>query len=193
MSRNPFRRFLDWLKGLFWSQEMELTILGIQGSGKTTLLNVLSDENFHRDTQFLNTLPTQGLNHRRVRRGNVTIKIWDIGGQQRFRPMWWRYCRGVDAIIYVVDSADHQQIPTAYEELHDLVSNSHVEARIPLLVLGNKNDLPGALTEPQLIDQLRLGEMGGREVACYSISCRNNVNIDRVLQWLTQRARRREG
>jgi ADP-ribosylation factor-like protein 8 len=27
---------------------------------------------------------------------------------------------------------------------------------IPLLVLGNKNDLPGALTTPQLIDQLGL-------------------------------------
>eukprot|EP01013_Petalomonas_cantuscygni_P039031 TRINITY_DN70323_c0_g1_i1.p1 TRINITY_DN70323_c0_g1~~TRINITY_DN70323_c0_g1_i1.p1 ORF type:complete len:193 (+),score=25.88 TRINITY_DN70323_c0_g1_i1:131-709(+) len=189
-SWNPFRRLMQWLRGLFLSQHMELTILGIQGAGKTTLLNVLADENFHRDSQFLNTIPTQGLNHRKVKRGNVNIKIWDIGGQQRFRGMWWRYCRGVDAIIYVVDSADHQELPTACEELHDLTHNSHVQADIPLLVLGNKNDLPNALSEAELIEHLQLRALSGRPVSCYSISCRNNVNIDKVLQWLTRNARR---
>ena len=24
---------------------------------------------------------------------------WDLGGQPRFRPMWERYCRGVNAIV----------------------------------------------------------------------------------------------
>lgn len=26
---------------------------------------------------------------------------WDLGGQPRFRPMWERYCRGVNAIVLV--------------------------------------------------------------------------------------------
>ena len=30
----------------------------------------------------------------------------DIGGQPRFRSMWERYCRGVNAIVYMVDAAD---------------------------------------------------------------------------------------
>lgn len=28
-------------------------------------------------------------------------QIWDIGGQPRFRSMWERYCRGVNAIVWV--------------------------------------------------------------------------------------------
>ena len=33
---------LDWFRGLFWKQEMELTLVGLQNSGKTTLVNVLA-------------------------------------------------------------------------------------------------------------------------------------------------------
>jgi ADP-ribosylation factor-like protein 8 len=39
---------------------------------------------------------------RKVQKGNVTIKLWDIGGQKRFRGMWERYCRGVNCIVYVL-------------------------------------------------------------------------------------------
>ena len=45
--------------------------------------------------------PTVGFNMKKVTRGNVTIKLWDIGGQPKFRSMWERYCRGVNAVVYV--------------------------------------------------------------------------------------------
>ena len=45
-------------------------------------------------------IPTVGFNMRKVTKGNVTMKLWDIGGQPRFRSMWERYCRGVNAIVY---------------------------------------------------------------------------------------------
>lgn len=46
--------------------------------------------------------PTVGFNMKKVTRGNVTIKLWDIGGQPKFRSMWERYCRGVNAVVYVL-------------------------------------------------------------------------------------------
>jgi ADP-ribosylation factor-like protein 8 len=30
---------------------------------------------------------------------NVKIKLWDLGGQARFRSMWTRYARGANAIL----------------------------------------------------------------------------------------------
>src|SRR4051794_3810929 len=33
---------IEWLQSLFWKQEMELTLVGLQNSGKTTLVNVLA-------------------------------------------------------------------------------------------------------------------------------------------------------
>lgn len=172
--------FLNWLRGLFWKQEMELTLVGLQNSGKTTLVNVLSVGQFSDDM-----IPTVGFNMKKVTKGNVTIKMWDIGGQPRFRSMWERYCRGVNAIVYVVDAADTDKFETSKKELHDLMAKPAL-AGIPVLVLGNKNDLPEAVGVEGLVQHLELESITGREVCCYSISAKNKVNIDITLKWLTE-------
>lgn len=174
---------VDWFKSLFWKQEMELTLVGLQNSGKTTLVNVLSSGSFQEDM-----IPTVGFNMKKVTKGNVTIKMWDIGGQTRFRSMWERYCRGVNAIVYVVDSADKEKFELSKKELHELLAKPPL-AGIPLLVLGNKNDLPEAVSVEELIDTLGLKELEGREVCCYSISAKNNVNIEITLQWLIKHSK----
>jgi len=37
-----FQRFLDWLRSLFWKEELELTLVGLQYSGKTTFVTVIA-------------------------------------------------------------------------------------------------------------------------------------------------------
>ena len=37
-----FGKLLDWFKSLFWKEEMELTLVGLQYSGKTTFVNVIA-------------------------------------------------------------------------------------------------------------------------------------------------------
>lgn len=39
-------RILDWFRSLFWKEEMELTLVGMQNSGKTTFVNVIAVSNF---------------------------------------------------------------------------------------------------------------------------------------------------
>lgn len=46
-------------------------------------------------------MPTVAFNFRKVRKGAVTLKIWDVAGQPKFRSMWERYCHGMDAIMCV--------------------------------------------------------------------------------------------
>ncbi len=60
-------------------------------------------------------------------------------------------------------------LPMAKEELHLLMANQTI-AGIPLLVLGNKSDLPDKLTVDELIDAMDLKSISGREVSCYGIS-----------------------
>ena len=100
---------------------------------------------------------------RKVTKGKVTIKLWDLGGQPRFRSMWERYCRGVSAIVYVVDSADADNIATSKSELHDLLAKPALEG-IPTLILGNKNDLPASIGVDELIERLGLKSLANREV-----------------------------
>ena len=56
---------------------------------------------------------------------------------------------------------------------------------VPILVLGNKNDLPNALNENGIIQAMELSNIKDRIVACYSISYKNVNNIDNVLKWLS--------
>jgi len=35
-------RILEWFKSIFWKEEMELTLVGLQFSGKTTFVNVIA-------------------------------------------------------------------------------------------------------------------------------------------------------
>lgn len=75
---------------------MELSLIGLNAAGKTSLVNVIATGQFSEDM-----IPTVGFNMRKMTKGNVSIKLWDLGGQTRFRSMWERYCRGVNAIVYV--------------------------------------------------------------------------------------------
>lgn len=176
-------RFLEWIRSLFWKEEMELTLVGLQNSGKTTFVNVIAAGTFTEDM-----IPTVGFNMRKITKGNVTIKLWDIGGQPRFRSMWERYCRGVNAIVYMLDAADHDKLEAAKNELHNLLEKPQLQG-IPILVLGNKKDLPGALDESQVIERLNLGAIQDREICCYSISCKDKINIDITLQWLIRHSK----
>lgn len=180
---NFVNRLLDWLRSLFWKEEMELTLVGLQNSGKTTFVNVIANGRFTEDM-----IPTVGFNMKKITKGNVTIKAWDIGGQPRFRSMWERYCRGVNAIVYMVDAADHDKLEAAKNELHNLLEKPQLQG-IPVLVLGNKNDLPGSLDERSLIERLNLNAIQDREICCYSISCKEKVNVDITLQWLMRHSK----
>ena len=90
--------------------------------------------------------------------------------QPRFRSMWERYCRGVQAIVFVADAADHDNLDAARQELHDLLQKPSL-AGIPLLVLGNKSDLPGALSTNDLIDRLEL-KVGQKGQSIHIHACR---------------------
>jgi ADP-ribosylation factor-like protein 8 len=189
-----FRKAYDWMLKAFWVIEMDVTMIGLQNSGKTRLLRIFAGEEFGIDS-----IPTVGFNCKRIQRGHVTIKFWDLGGQPRFRSMWERYCRGVNVVVFVVNTADMDAMPVAREELHALMSKPSIE-RVPLLVLGNNlssdtrsvgksvDMRSDALTMDGLVDAMGLRDLRVREVSCYLVDARNKTSLDAVLHWLIARA-----
>lgn len=176
---------MGWIRSKFWQREAELAIVGLQNAGKSTFTSALATGEFDEDT-----IPTIGFNYRRVRKGKVGLNVWDLGGQERFREAWEKYCRMADVIIFVVDSVDLASMEDARKNLHKLLESGSLEG-IPLLVLGNKNDIDGALTEEELIEELNLRRVQNRTVACFSISAKNQANLDITIKWLTEQPRRK--
>ena len=82
-----------------------------------------------------------------------------------------------------MDAADQAALPVAMEELHALLEKPVLDG-IPLLVLGNKSDLPNKLSVDELIEVLNMKAISHREVSCYGISAKEETNLDAVLEWL---------
>ena len=101
--------------------------------------------------------------------------------------MWERYCRDVNAILFVVDAADRESMSAAKEELHALLANKSLGG-IPLLVLANKSDLKDKQTVDEVIEALDLKKIVHRELSCYGVSAKEEINLEAVLQWLVARS-----
>jgi ADP-ribosylation factor-like protein 8 len=171
------------LRDLFSGKKLEMCIVGLENSGKTTLLNVLSNN------EPMTTLPTVGLNLRKVKKENVTMKVWDMGGQERFRSEWSVYAATSDVVIFVVDASDTERIPAAKKELHQLLEDKSLEHK-PLLVLLNKIDVQPTLSKTDAVKVLSLDYINSQRNpwVVIPISALQKTNITEVVQWLLEKA-----
>merc|ERR1712045_732549 len=44
---------------------------------------------------------------------NLNFTVWDVGGQDKIRPLWRYYYQGTNALIFVVDSNDRDRMEDA--------------------------------------------------------------------------------
>lgn len=171
-------RILEWLRSLFWKKEMELTLVGLGLTGKTSFLDVISTGSFSDDT-----IPTIGFNMRKFKKGNVAIKVWDVGGSPKNRELWRIYCRNVNVIVYMVDASNDNRLQASRDALHTLLDQPRLEG-IPILVLGNKNDIPHSLDENDIVEKMNLSAIQDRKICCHTISCKEKENIEMAIRWL---------
>ncbi|XP_022097926.1 ADP-ribosylation factor-like [Acanthaster planci] len=132
-------------------KESRILILGLDAAGKTTILYRV------KLGEAVTTIPTIGFNVETVTPvPNVTLCVWDVGGQQKVRALWQHYFCETHGLIFVVDSADRGRLWEARDELFRVVNNPHMTKRIPVLVLANKQDLPGAYNAARVSEVMDL-------------------------------------
>ena len=71
-------------------------MLGLDSAGKTTVLYRL------KMGTNLATLPTVGFNVETVKYKNVYLNVWDVGGQDKIRPLWRHYYTGSQVILFYI-------------------------------------------------------------------------------------------
>lgn len=89
----------------------------------------------------------------------INFLVWDVGGQEKLRPLWKSYTRCTDGIVFVLDSVDIERMEEAKMELIRTVKAPE-NISVPILVLANKQDLPGAREPRELEKLLGLAELG---------------------------------
>jgi Arf/Sar family protein len=109
-------------------------MLGLDAAGKTTILYKL------HIGEVLSTVPTIGFNVEKVQYKNVIFTVWDVGGQEKLRPLWRHYFNNTDGLIYVVDSLDRERIGKAKQEFQDIIRDPFMLNSV-ILVFANKQDM----------------------------------------------------
>ena len=170
----------DWIWKSF-HQETAILILGLDAAGKTALLYSLQ-----LGEEISYTIPTIGFNIEEIQIGKLTIKMWDLGGQDKIRALWPHYYQQTHGIVFVVDSNDSDRFEQACSELHAVISHKDNVGK-PLVVLCNKQDLPMAASKETIIEQLKLNSIKSSEWFAIECSATKNQKARIGLEWLAEK------
>jgi len=127
----------------------KVLMVGLDNAGKTTILYKFKEKGLASETST--TIPTVGFNVENIKIGNVTITMWDIGGQKKIRTLWAFYAEGLAGLVYVIDIEDSTRWENAVDELKKIL-NKDIESsgkRYPVLVLANKIDIIERITKEE--------------------------------------------
>lgn len=140
-----------------------LILVGLDAAGKTTILYKL------KLGEIVTTIPTIGFNVETVEYKNICFTVWDVGGQDKIRPLWRHYFQNTQGLIFVVDSNDRERVVEAERELHNMLNEDELRDAV-ILVFANKQDLPNAMSASELTEKLRLSSLHNRSVSKSSAS-----------------------
>lgn len=127
-----------------------ILMLGLDSAGKTTILYRLKTK------KTVNTLPTIGFNVESVTPcKGMEFTVWDVGGQDKFRPLWGHYLEDTKGLFFVMDSCDKERLFEARNELSGILESDKMKG-VPVVILANKQDIPSSLTPTEIAEALNL-------------------------------------
>ncbi|CAJ1452541.1 unnamed protein product [Effrenium voratum] len=164
---------------LIGKTEMRILMVGLDAAGKTTILYKL------KLGEVVTTIPTIGFNVETVEYKNLSFTVWDVGGQDKIRPLWRHYYQGTNGLIYVVDSNDRDRIEDSREELNKMLNEDEMRDAV-LLVFANKQDLPNAMTAAEITEKLGLHQLRSRQWFIQSACATTGDGLYEGLDWLSR-------
>jgi ADP-ribosylation factor protein 1 len=173
---SSFKKLLSYFSK---QDEARILILGLDAAGKTSVLYM------SKLGEVVTTIPTIGFNVETITAGNLSITAWDIGGRDKARLLWRYYFANTSAIVFVIDSNDHERISEACDELHRMANEEELR-NLPILIFANKQDLPNILTLDEIKEKLNLSKLDQLQTKWYlqpSVATKNE-GLDEGFRWL---------
>uniref|UniRef100_A0A3B4EQ11 ADP-ribosylation factor 4 n=1 Tax=Pygocentrus nattereri TaxID=42514 RepID=A0A3B4EQ11_PYGNA len=131
-----------------------------------------------------------GFNVETVEYKNICFTVWDVGGQDKIRPLWRHYFQNTQGLIFVVDSNDRERAQEAAEELQKMLQEDELRDAV-LLVFANKQDLPNAMPISEMTDKLGLQALRSRTWYVQATCATQGTGLYEGLDWLSEQLSKR--
>ncbi|XP_037644622.1 ADP-ribosylation factor-like protein 14 [Sebastes umbrosus] len=160
--------------------DAQVLLLGLDNAGKSTLLYKL------KHNICVGTVPTIGFNvemfEARKNSKNITLTLWDVGGQRKMREHWMSFHQDAAMVVFVVDSSGQERLEEARRELEKTLRSEQLRGR-PLVLIANKQDVNGALTVTEIKDKLNLKKIcSGRDWFIQPCSASTGVGVEEAFR-----------
>jgi len=165
-------------KGLIGKKDVRILMVGLDAAGKTTILYKM------KLGEIVTTIPTIGFNVETVEYKNIKFTMWDVGGQDKLRPLWRHYFQNTNGVIFVVDSNDRDRVGQARDELQKMLGEDELRDAV-LLVFANKQDLPNAMSTAEVTDKLGLHSLRQRNWFIQGSCATSGEGLYEGLDWLS--------
>jgi len=139
-------------------EAQKVLVAGLDAAGKTSLLSKFGGRLGISD--MIATHPTKGVVRMKFGTSNLSLFIWDLGGQEEYRERYLnnpeQYFVQLDLLIYVIDVQDSERFEESLEYL-DRILNSLVllEERPYVLLFIHKYD-PDLKGDPKILLNIEL-------------------------------------
>uniref|UniRef100_A0AAY4AV69 ADP-ribosylation factor 4 n=1 Tax=Denticeps clupeoides TaxID=299321 RepID=A0AAY4AV69_9TELE len=131
-----------------------------------------------------------GFNVETVEYKNICFTVWDVGGQDKIRPLWRHYFQNTQGLIFVVDSNDRERTQEAAEELQKMLQEEELKDAV-LLVFANKQDLPNAMPISEMTDKLGLQALRSKTWYVQATCATQGTGLYEGLDWLSDQLSKR--
>ncbi|KAK5584096.1 hypothetical protein RB653_005703 [Dictyostelium firmibasis] len=175
---NSLASFFSNIFSLFeGKKDTRILMIGLDGAGKSTLLYKL------KLGDVVSTIPTIGFNVETIEYKNLSMTVWDVGGQNKIRALWQHYYHGSNAVIFVVDSTDRERIDEVREEIKNLLIQDELKDT-QLLIFANKQDMNGAMNTAEIVNSLELNSIRDRKWYVQPCSAVRSDGIYEGFDWV---------
>ena len=171
--KQAFKNILDSHKNV------RIVMLGLDGAGKTSILYKL------KLNEIITTIPTVGFNVEAIQYKNITMTIWDVGGQDKLRKLWSYYYEATCALIFVVDSSDTERLIEAREEMWSVLNDSEMDGK-PILIFANKQDMTNAVTDVYITEKFGMLNCKSHSWKVQPCCATNGEGLYEGLEWLSK-------
>uniref|UniRef100_A0A8C7A627 ADP ribosylation factor 5 n=1 Tax=Nothoprocta perdicaria TaxID=30464 RepID=A0A8C7A627_NOTPE len=121
---------------------------------------------------------------------NICFTVWDVGGQDKIRPLWRHYFQNTQGLIFVVDSNDRERVQESADELQKMLQEDELRDAV-LLVFANKQDMPNAMAVSELTDKLGLQTLRSRTWYVQATCATQGTGLYDGLDWLSHELSKR--